>query len=126
MALAKLFSCPLRVENLGSRVQKGIQAVLLHSEMPAADEVGAGAGERLPALPEAPTNCCMSGCPNCVWLEYADQVASVFKNRSEEVDLEEVLREIDEQIKDPMIKSFIKMEINCKYRTDAKSKPSTV
>jgi hypothetical protein len=31
-------------------------------------------GVRIPAKPEEPTNCCMSGCVNCVWELYKDEM----------------------------------------------------
>ena len=33
-------------------------------------------------IPEAPTNCCMSGCANCVWVDYALDVVSKFEQVS--------------------------------------------
>ena len=34
-------------------------------------------------VPEAPTNCCMSGCANCVWVDYALEVVSKFEQVSQ-------------------------------------------
>lgn len=32
------------------------------------------AGIKVPSRPEEPTNCCMSGCVNCVWELYKDEI----------------------------------------------------
>lgn len=32
------------------------------------------AGIKVPSRPEEPTNCCMSGCVNCVWEMYKDEI----------------------------------------------------
>jgi len=66
--------------------------------------------------PEIPSTCCMSGCANCVWLDYAEEVVRYFDSRSEKVDLQVLLDEVERNIQDPMIKSFIKMELKFKYR----------
>jgi len=66
--------------------------------------------------PEIPNTCCMSGCANCVWLDYAEEVVRYFDSRSEKVDLQVLLDEVERNIQDPMIKSFIKMELKFKYR----------
>ena len=53
---------------------------------------------------------------NCVWLDYADEMMKYYEARGEKLDLNVVLKEIEENIEDPMIKSFIKMELKFKYK----------
>ena len=55
--------------------------------------------------PELPTMCCGSGCANCVWIEYAEQMAQYYKDGGQKA--------IDEisQIEDPMLKAFLMMEV---------------
>jgi len=65
--------------------------------------------------PTLPNTCCMSGCANCVWLDYAEEVVRFYKNRGEQMDFASLLREVDRNIDDPMIKAFIKMELKSKY-----------
>lgn len=62
--------------------------------------------KEVPELPEAPTSCCMSGCANCVWLEYAEKVTKYFRDGGEKA-----LKEIDEKVQDPNIKAFILQEL---------------
>lgn len=60
---------------------------------------------------EEPTACCMSGCANCVWLDYADKLNEYFKDGGEKA-----LKEIEEKITDPNIKSFLLHEIRMRSK----------
>ena len=55
---------------------------------------------------EEPTNCCMSGCPNCVWIEYAEKLSTVLKNSPG--DVQKVLME---KVQDPNMRAFLSMEL---------------
>lgn len=57
-------------------------------------------------FPEAPTTCCMSGCANCVWVEYAEQLTKYFKDGGSQA-----IKEIEEKVTDPNIKAFILQEL---------------
>lgn len=56
-------------------------------------------------IPDAPTTCCMSGCANCVWIEYAEELLKIFKDgkKSREIILEKV--------SDPNMRAFLQMEL---------------
>lgn len=59
-----------------------------------------------PAVPEEPTTCCMSGCNNCVWIEYAEQLSKIFNDgglKSKDIILSKV--------SDPNMKAFLLMEL---------------
>lgn len=70
-------------------------------------------------MPDPPSNmCCMSGCANCVWLDYTDDMIKTYENKGQTLDLNIVLKEIDDNVNDPMIKSFIKMELKSKFKNN--------
>uniref|UniRef100_A0A1B6MMX1 Oxidoreductase-like domain-containing protein n=1 Tax=Graphocephala atropunctata TaxID=36148 RepID=A0A1B6MMX1_9HEMI len=57
-------------------------------------------------IPEEPTTCCMSGCANCVWIDYANQLCKIFNDdgeKSKEIILSKVT--------DPNMKAFLLMEL---------------
>ncbi|KAI4482712.1 hypothetical protein M0804_008565 [Polistes exclamans] len=56
-----------------------------------------------------PTNCCMSGCTNCVWIQYVEKLSSKL-----EVSNMDVQKEILEKIQDPNMKAFLSMELRCR------------
>ena len=56
-------------------------------------------------IPDPPTNCCMSGCTNCVWITYAQDLAVIYKNGGKAA--EEVLNSIE----DPSLKIFLSFEL---------------
>ena len=56
-----------------------------------------------PPLP--PTDCCGKGCPNCVWIRYAERLVSYHRNTARAS--EEVLSRID----DPILKAFLQLEL---------------
>lgn len=56
----------------------------------------------------APTNCCRSGCVNCVWVEYVERLTQRYLNP--ELGRERILAELD-TLEDQSIKAFIKLEL---------------
>ena len=57
-------------------------------------------------IPEPPTNCCMSACPNCVWVQYAQDLTELFADggeRSRKIILEKVT--------DPNMRAFLMLEL---------------
>jgi len=65
--------------------------------------------------PELPSTCCMSGCANCVWLDYAEETVKYYENLGMKMELEELLNTVDDNIQDPLVKAFIRMELKSKY-----------
>ncbi|KAL4240086.1 Oxidoreductase-like domain-containing protein 1 [Mactra antiquata] len=57
--------------------------------------------------PEPPVDCCMSGCANCVWIQYAEELKQYF---SKDAGLERVKEDI-EKIDNPGLKMFLKLEL---------------
>lgn len=62
-------------------------------------------------FPEAPTTCCMSGCANCVWLEYAEKLSEYFKDGGERA-----IKEINERVDDPNIRAFLLQELRSRSK----------
>lgn len=58
-------------------------------------------------LPDEPTNCCMSGCENCVWIQYAQELTEMYKDSGTTAK-----KIILEKITDPSMQVFLKMELN--------------
>jgi len=56
--------------------------------------------------PEAPVTCCMSGCANCVYIAYAEELKMYYSDGGEKA------REAIEKIEDPSLKAFLKLELD--------------
>ena len=76
------------------------------------------------------TTCCMSGCANCVWLDYAEEVVRYsdsimtllhyyivryYDSKGMTSNLDDLLDTVDTNVEDPMVKAFVKMELKSKY-----------
>lgn len=56
--------------------------------------------------PEVPVYCCMSGCSNCVWIQYAAEMTEHFSNGNEHT------RKLIQEIEDPSMRAFLLLELN--------------
>ena len=63
-------------------------------------------------IPDPPTNCCMSGCANCVWITYAQELAQLYKDSGRAAD--SVMNAID----DPSLKMFLNLELKEKLDSE--------
>ncbi|CAD1468919.1 unnamed protein product, partial [Heterotrigona itama] len=53
-----------------------------------------------------PTNCCMSGCANCVWIQYAEKLSATLEKS--DVDMQKLILD---KVQDPNMKAFLSMEL---------------
>lgn len=62
-------------------------------------------------LPPPPTDCCMSGCANCIWVRYAEELAEIYK------DGDRAAERVLEAIEDPSLKIFLSLELREKFKS---------
>ncbi|XP_006814745.1 uncharacterized protein LOC102801896 [Saccoglossus kowalevskii] len=67
-----------------------------------------GTAEEIPGRgppPELPQHCCMSGCYNCVWIDYAEKLTEYYQDEGKHA-----LEAVD-KIEDMTVRAFIKMHL---------------
>lgn len=57
-------------------------------------------------IPQLPDNCCMSGCSNCVWIQYAEELAKYYNDGGAKA-----RENIEHLITDPNLKMFLKVQL---------------
>ncbi|XP_033100308.1 uncharacterized protein LOC117103795 [Anneissia japonica] len=59
-----------------------------------------------PIAPD-PETCCETGCVHCVWIKYVEELQNYYPDGIQEEEVKDILKKIH----DPLVRSFVKMEL---------------
>ncbi|NWV60631.1 OXLD1 protein, partial [Malurus elegans] len=66
-----------------------------------------------PPVPPPPTHCCGTGCPNCVWVAYVEELLEQHQDGGAQA-----LEAVEQHVEDENIKMILRMEIRLRSKKD--------